>query len=152
MPRRRNRLPPDSYTVPGTVWHITVSTYLKSPHLADPETAHLVAESLRFQSQRTESKLIIYCVMPDHLHAVIEVDELTLEELVRRFKSWTTNRWMKAHRDSRLWQPSFYDHGVRVIESMSDLIAYVVNNPVKAGLVESWETFEWIGGSVFEDP
>src|SRR5471030_1612743 len=41
------------------------------------------------------------------------------------------------------WQDESFDHWVRSAEELQDLIAYVENNPVKAGLVETAEEWEW---------
>jgi len=41
------------------------------------------------------------------------------------------------------WQDESFDHWVRSAEELQDLIAYVENNPVKAGLVETAEEWKW---------
>jgi REP element-mobilizing transposase RayT len=63
-------------------------------------------------------------------------------------------RWLKG-RTSRVanhvlgrtgtafWQNESFDHWVRSGEELQGLIAYVENNPVKAGLVETKEQWRW---------
>jgi predicted NAD/FAD-dependent oxidoreductase len=58
---------------------------------------------------------------------------------------------MKTHQGTQLWQPSFYDHGVRSTEKIDDLVIYILNNPVRKGIVDNWEDYTWIGGSLMEE-
>jgi hypothetical protein len=34
---------------------------------------------------------------------------------------------------------------------MDELIKYVVENPLNAGLVSDWQAYPWIGGSLLDD-
>ncbi len=36
-----------------------------------------------------------------------------------------------------------YDHVIRTADELERTIQYVLNNPVKAGLVASWEEWPW---------
>jgi REP element-mobilizing transposase RayT len=38
-----------------------------------------------------------------------------------------------------LWQSESYDHIVRDEDEFYRIINYIINNPVKAGLVENWQ-------------
>ncbi len=44
-------------------------------------------------------------------------------------------------RRGSFWQHESYDHVVRDEREYERILAYIVNNPVKAGLVEDWR--EW---------
>ena len=150
-PRKRIRLDLASYAVPGTVWHVTVATRNRSPLLVDSLIAETVIESIAFQCAKAKADLLLYCVMPDHVHLVAGIGEKgDLVSIIHDFKSYTTNRWRKRTGQDTLWQESFYDHGVRHSERMDALIAYVVGNPATEGLVPDWEDHPWIGGSLFE--
>jgi REP element-mobilizing transposase RayT len=151
-PRKRIRLDLATYAVPGLVWHVTVATRNRQPVLADPWIAETVIESIRFQCTKAKADLLIYCVMPEHVHLVIGIGEQgDLISILHDFKSYTTNQWRKRTSQDTFWQESFYDHGVRRSERMDDLIAYVAANPVDAGLISDWQDYPWIGGSLFED-
>ena len=101
--------------------------------------------------KRTNAQLLVYCVMPDHAHFVISTGEDSLLEVIRRVKSWTTNQWQKRSGASRLWQPSQYDHGVRITERMDELVAYVIQNPVRKNLVGDWTDWPWTAGILVRD-
>ena len=55
-----------------------------------------------------------------------------------------------AHKANRLlgrkgafWQQESYDHVVRDANEWQRIVTYVLNNPVKAGLVDRWEKWQW---------
>ena len=48
------------------------------------------------------------------------------------------------------WQASFWDHFLRGDERLEQVIEYVLNNPVRTGLVERWDEYRFSGSTVFE--
>ena len=46
-------------------------------------------------------------------------------------------------REGAFWQSESYDHVVRNDVELKRIIAYVLNNPVKAGLVENWQDWPY---------
>ncbi|HYP61967.1 MAG TPA: transposase [Thermomicrobiales bacterium] len=151
-PRKRIRLDLATYAVPGLVWQVTVGTRERQPVLGDPWIAETVIESIIFQCAKAKAELLIFCVMPEHVHLVIVVgEEGDLISILHDFKSFTTNRWRKRTGQNKLWQESFHDHGVRRSERMDELVAYVLQNPVDAGLATDWQDYPWIGGSLIDD-
>ena len=48
-----------------------------------------------------------------------------------------------------LWQPSYYDHVLRDDEETSTAVRYVLENPVRRGLVKSFENYPFSGSEVF---
>jgi putative transposase len=150
-PRKKIRLDPNRYSDPGSVWHVSTTTLHRKPVFTDPEMATVVIDALRFQCSKARADLLLYCVMPDHVHLVVTITEIDLISILRDIKSWTTHVWMKRTGQKQLWQESFHDHGVRRSERMDDLMAYIVANPVHAGLVADWRAYPWLGGTLIDD-
>jgi putative transposase len=74
--------------------------------------------------------------MPDHLHMLIGVPgNAQLSSLIRDFKRITTRIANIA------WQRNFFDHRLRRDESLDEKVAYIRENPVRAGLIA--ESEEW---------
>jgi hypothetical protein len=48
------------------------------------------------------------------------------------------------------WQTTFWDHFLRGDERLAHAIEYVLNNPVRSGLVERWCDYRFSGSIVFE--
>lgn len=104
-----------------------------------PAVAAIVRESLFYFSGR-EYTLHAYCIMPNHVHLVLTVaEELTrpfyrVLQAQKRFSATKANQLL--HRTGAFWQAESYDHVIHNSRELANVIAYVVNNPVKAGLVE----------------
>jgi putative transposase len=74
--------------------------------------------------------------MPDHLHALLTSENLSasLSSVVRTFKGAAAAR-ARQFGISNLWQKRFYDHVIRSNESLEKITTYVLENPVRAGLI-----------------
>ncbi len=46
-------------------------------------------------------------------------------------------------RTGQFWQHESYDHFVRDEAELGRILQYVINNPVKAGLVADWHDWKW---------
>jgi REP element-mobilizing transposase RayT len=147
----RLRLDLESYAVAGTTWHVSTPTLNRRPIFQDKAIAGPVVESLQFQCNRCDAGLLVYCLMPDHLHAVITIGSVDLITLLHGFKSYTTTLWRRQSGEKRLWQESFHDHGVRRAELMDELVRYVTENPQRAGLAVDWQGYPWVGGLLLEE-
>ena len=106
-----------------------------------------------------------YCLMPDHVHFLVATDaENDLVRFIHRFKQqtgwWFRNRYeaggLKASPTSEsdrptLWQKSYYDHVLRRDEDTGDVVRYILENPVRAGLAVSASEYPY-AWSVFSMP
>ncbi len=43
----------------------------------------------------------------------------------------------------KLWQRSYYDHVVRRAESLEEICKYILENPVRKGLVENYREYPY---------
>ena len=91
----------------------------------------------------THSDLICACLMPDHLHLIQVPTKENLIDLIGRWKSYTTTIMKKEFQVRSLWQRGFYDHAVRKEEDLRELVDYTINNPLRAGLVESAKEYPY---------
>lgn len=101
----------------------------------------IVAGALRSALTSVPLGVLVWCVMPDHVDAVVvPEDGGNVVDWVRRFKGRVAT---DARRQGvrNLWQRNFHDHVLRVEEAIADVVSYVLANPVRAGLVENWR--EW---------
>ncbi|GIV98603.1 transposase [Roseiflexus sp.] len=121
--------------------------------LGEPEIAAIVASEIeRMNGERYT--LIAYCIMPNHVHLLLEgllaadarhrgqSAKYPLTDTLRLLKGRTARACNLAlKRDGQFWQHESYDHFVRDDNELGRIIAYILNNPVKAGLVKEWS--EW---------
>jgi len=111
-------------------------------HLSDERVASVIIENLReFDGARYD--LIAWCVMPNHVHAVIRaMGTQKLERILHSWKSFTAKRANELlGRTGVFWQREYYDRIIRDEEDLERTIEYVLENPEKAGLV-GWP---WVG-------
>jgi REP element-mobilizing transposase RayT len=68
----------------------------------------------------------------------------SLSSILQSLKGHTARRAnAKLGRRGAFWQEESYDHVIRDAEELERVIHYVIDNPVKAGLVESWRDWAW---------
>ncbi len=84
----------------------------------------------------TAYRLDAWCIMPNHLHALVEpAKDVTLGEIVRHWKGGSAFEINRAlFRRGRLWQAEAFDHIVRSEEQLAHFRRYSAANPEKAGL------------------
>jgi putative transposase len=90
-------------------------------------------------------RLIAWCIMPNHVHTVIEVLEgWSLERILHSWKSYSVHKANKILRLSgRFWFPEYFDRFIRNPEHLERAIEYCENNPVRAGLVATKSQWKW---------
>jgi REP element-mobilizing transposase RayT len=102
--------------------------------LGDHRAARIVADAItHFDEQRY--RLFAWCVMPNHVHVIFST-KLPLAEVLHSWKSYTRatiNRLLR--RTGKLWQDDYFDRLMRNEKQLTRAVEYVLNNPVKAGLV-----------------
>ena len=110
-------------------------------HLRNPELADRVVENLQhFKGNRYD--LFTWCVMPNHVHLVFRPFEgETLEQILHSWKSYTSHVASTIVGTRTLWAREYYDRVIRDERHYLDAVAYVRNNPAKAGLT-GWK---WVG-------
>src|SRR5262245_56204535 len=115
--------------------------------------AHVVEQTLT-QFRRTSTferfAILAYCVMPDHAHLLVE--GLCADSDFKRFAKMAKQRSGSAYARSqgaRLWQEGYYERVLRDDDDARALAKYIVNNPVRAGLVEAPDDYPFIGSDVW---
>jgi len=92
----------------------------------------------------------VYIFMPDHFHAIIEgkTPESDLWKAMVLFKQ-KTGYWLSKNNINGEWQKDFYDHIYRREEDLVRHIGYILENPVRKGLVRNWRDYPYKGSLDF---
>jgi putative transposase len=106
-----------------------------------------VREILAESASRFACVVLAYCFMPDHAHVLLGGLD-AYADLWRAIVDWKQRSgfWLAQHAPGTTWQKGFYD---RILRTQADRLAcvrYIVANPVRAGLVDSWEDYPFLGG------
>ena len=84
--------------------------------------------------------------MPNHVHVVVwPYPGQTLSAILHSWKSYTSTAANKLvhHQGKAFWQEESFDHWIRDDHERGRLLAYVENNPVKAGLCRAPQDWKW---------
>ncbi len=92
----------------------------------------------------------VLCVMPNHVHFLggKRSDEaLGLKEFVKRFKGRSSRELnLLLGRSGAFWHPDWFDRWMRTDAECERVAKYILNNPVKAGLVSRIEDYAFLKG------
>ena len=83
--------------------------------------------------------------MPDHVHMVLTPYSMNLlTKVLGEIKSAATHKINKSLGTAgALWQEESFDHSIRSEESLWAKVAYVLQNPVRAGIVRTAGEYKW---------
>lgn len=118
--------------------------------LSNPKIANIIRESLHHLDGQ-DYKLVAYCIMSNHLHLIIYKCQKPLFKIMESFKKYTGLRandviygeHKKGDKRPAFWKDESYDHLVRDRNDFYSQVQYVLNNPVKLGLVKDWRDWEF---------
>jgi putative transposase len=107
--------------------------------LQSERNANLLINVLRSLVVERKFQLHDFVVMPDHVHLLLTVfDEMTIEKAMQLIKGRFSHRLShELGYKGEVWQRGFTEEQVINKESLEAHRAYIVNNPVKAGLAAS---------------
>jgi REP element-mobilizing transposase RayT len=149
----------------------------KLPHLQRDDKAHFVTfcthqrwrlpewvRSLVLESclHDNDIKMHLYAavVMPDHVHLVFtpSVNVLASEvypisEIMDAIKGASAHKVNRIlGRRGKVWQTESFDRVLRSSENLDAKIIYILENPVRAGLVTEWKRYPWLWYRGSENP
>lgn len=111
--------------------------------LEHPQIAEVVAEARHYRDGN-KYNLLAFCIMPNHVHAIVERSVAPLYSTLQSLKNRTSRQAnLILQRTGKFWQAESYDHVIRCGEELQRTLWYVLNNPVKAQLVDSWDQWPW---------
>ena len=99
-------------------------------------------------------------VMPDHVHMIFTplIDYRAMEvwplaRIMDSIKGASAHKINRAlGRMGRVWQTESFDHVLRSSETLDGKIRYVLENPVRKGLVRGWSEYPWLWQKKFVNP
>ncbi len=127
--------------------------------LREQKHAELVIDEI----QRWNGKLydlLAYCIMPNHVHLLFDtslqlpeeleysqlesIEYKPLQDIMKQVKGATARFLNQSlRRSGQCWQHESYDHWVRNNKELNNIVAYILNNPVKARLVKEYSLWPY---------
>lgn len=146
---RPRRLPAFDYVGPNR-YFITTCTHERRPYLTNEAVAQLVLLQFLRVAEDECMAIVAYCLMPDHIHLLVEGTrpDARLTAFIKLAKQHSGFAFKQRYR-AQLWQAGYYEHVLRGDESTPAIVAYIVNNPLRRGLVEHPAEYPFWGSSVY---
>ena len=111
--------------------------------LRKPTIAKLAEDALRFFDGQRYA-LVAWVVMPNHLHALLDVWDTPLSALIKSWKGFTAREANKQlGRRGEFWEREYMDTVIEDDTHRRTAVRYIENNPVKAGLSPSSKDWPW---------
>ena len=118
---------------------------LGSCYLRDERIARLVEHTLKY-FHGSRYQLMAWCIMPNHVHVLIRMGDVSLSRIIHSWKSYTAREANKIlNRCGPFWAIDYFDRFIRGERHFNYVIRYILNNPVKAGLVKDPGDWPWSG-------
>ena len=143
---------------PGGTFFFTLVTYNRYPIFNSPSARELLGETFRVAIERYPFTMDAICLLPDHLHCIWTLPENDKNYSLRWsfIKSFFTHRYdgtamiptglnksREKRREGRVWQRRFWEHVIHDELDLERHFDYIHYNPVKHGLVQRVEDWEW---------
>jgi putative transposase len=128
------------YQQSGCFHFVTFSCHHRQPHLATQPARDLFERSLEGMRVRYDFVVCGYVVMPEHVHVLVsEPKKAILAKALQALKLSVSVQ----SRERPFWQPRYYDFNVHNELKRIEKLRYMHRNPVKRGLVQKPEQWQW---------
>jgi REP element-mobilizing transposase RayT len=119
--------------------------------ISQPGIAEVVKEAMHYRDGKVFD-LHAFCIMSNHVHAIFKLISMSdwqsdvppLNKVMQSLKRHTARQAnILLGREGAFWQDESYDRVIRNHDEYARLVHYVLENPVKAGLVSRSEDWPW---------
>ncbi|MFH1386486.1 MAG: transposase [bacterium] len=144
--RKRIRLKGFDYASPRP-YLITICANNKEALFVDDKLNQLIIDCLLSEKGKANFKLYVYCLMPNHCHLLLapSTEKISISRFIGAFKSKTTRIAWSFGLSGKIWQERFHDRIVRKRESLKTIGQYILDNPVRKGLAQKWQDYNYLG-------
>jgi len=129
-------------------YFLTFCTFDRNRLFVTPAAVRIVHDQILRACVTEGFEIPAYCYMPDHAHFVMEAQrpDANLKRFVTRAKQYA-GFYFKRATERPLWQRYGYERVLRNEDETVLFIRYVIENPVRAGLVNSPLDYPYWGSS-----
>ncbi len=120
---------------------------LGSCYLKEPRIAKIFQETLLYYNNK-HYELEAYVIMPNHVHILFKLlADASLSSIIKNLKSYSAKYANRdLNRTGNFWAREYHDRYIRNLQHYENVRHYILNNPVKAGLVKdpnNWP-YSWV--------
>jgi REP element-mobilizing transposase RayT len=135
-------------------------TFVTKKRTALPSWARDIVLACCVHDHGKRYELYVAVVMPDHVHLILTplVEPsgkrvVPLPEIMKAIKSSSAhviNRQSSIH--ETIWQEESFDRVLRSSERLDEKMAYILNHPVRGGMVADWREYPWVWYQGIQNP
>jgi putative transposase len=127
----------------GVFHFLTFSCYRRKPLLEIAAARSLFERELEAVRRRYGFVVAGYVLMPEHVHLLVSEPKNSSLAVALQVLKQQTSRKLKRSADRHFWQARYYDFNVNSEFKRVEKLRYMHRNPVKRGLVEKPEDWQW---------
>ena len=127
-------------------YFLTFCTFKRRRFFVSSATVSRTLAQFRKTCAEEGFEILAYCFMPDHAHLLVEGLEDRSD--LRHFSKLAKQRSGSVHArqvGEPLWQEGYYDRVLRDGDDILMVARYLMNNPIRAGLVARVTDYPYLG-------
>jgi len=126
----------------GQSHFVTFCCYHRRPLFTTDASRRIFESALERVRRSFGLHVYRYVVMPEHVHLLLsEPQQDTLADALKSLKQGVSRRLIGDA--EHFWQKRYYDFNIRNYPQFVEKLRYIHRNPVKAGLCERPEDWQW---------
>jgi len=130
--------------IPGAIYHVVARGVDRRRIFVDDEDYQTYTRLLAMAVMRQGWYLLSYCLMPNHVHLLIETPDTNLANGMQ----WLQSRYALAfnerhHRSGHLFEAPYKSPVITTDEALVRTVGYIVVNPVAAVLCKRADEWKW---------
>ena len=131
-------------------YSLTFCTIERKLLFMEQESVDLVLLQFERAAREQRFALIAYCFMPDHAHLLVgaEAHDSDARRFIRAAKQYS-GFYFKQRFGVPLWQRYGFERTLRHDEATLSVVRYVIENPLRARLVQKVEDYPFAGSRVY---
>ena len=131
--------------IPNAFYHIIHRGNQKQTLFLEGRDFEKYLQILLHYKRKYNFKLYAYCLMPNHIHLIIEVKKHNQLSKIIHGITLTYTLWFnkKYKQVGHLWQGRFKSMVIQKDQYLIDCLSYIEYNPIRANLVSSPIDYMW---------
>ena len=137
---------------PGAVYHVILRGNGGQDIFYSEEDRFRLYLLLQEGIERFGHRIHAFCLMTNHIHMAIQVRDIALSKIIQNM-SFRYTRYInkKQQRIGHLFQGRYKALLIDADSYLLELVRYIHNNPLRAGLVQVPEDYQWSSHRVYID-
>ncbi len=131
-------------------YFLTFCTFQRRACFTTTAPVHLVRTQILRACSDERMAIVADCYMPDHVHLLVQgqAEDSDCRRFISRAKQFSGFGYQQVYH-RRLWQRYFHERVLRREDDTLSVARYILENPVRAGLVRRILDYPFIGSEVY---